>query len=88
MLFCYRSHTGYYGTAGGYRLGYAQSNDLLHWTRQDSKAGLNPSDTGWDSEMVSFPHVFDLDGQLFVLYLGNQMGREGFGIARLKDWLE
>lgn len=83
MFFSYRSHTNYHGKVGGYRIGYASSSDLLNWDRDDDKAGLTVSDMGWDSEMVSFPHVFFLDDDLYILYLGNQMGRHGFGLAKL-----
>lgn len=83
MFFCYRYSTNYRGKAGGYRIGYASSDDLLTWVRDDSRAGIDVSDEGWDSEMVSFPHVFALDGEIYMLYLGNQMGRHGFGLAKL-----
>ena len=83
MFFCYRYSEGYRSHERGYRIGYAVSDDLIHWERDDSKAGLEPSASGWDSEMVSYPHVFDVDGQTYLAYLGNQVGREGFGIAQL-----
>jgi predicted GH43/DUF377 family glycosyl hydrolase len=86
MFFSYRSHENYHEKAGGYRIGYASSTDLLNWVRDDSKAGLNISEQGWDSEMVSFPHVFFLDDKIYMLYLGNQMGRHGFGLARLLSY--
>lgn len=85
MLFCYRQAVNYHGKEGGYRIGYASSRDLFHWIREDVKAGLGLSESGWDSEMVSFPHVFTLDGQLHLLYLGNAFGRHGFGLARLES---
>ena len=62
---------------------YARSTDLMHWQRDDARAGIDVSDTGWDSEMVSYPHVFELDGTTWMMYLGNQVGRHGFGLARL-----
>lgn len=83
MFFCYRGGRGYRGKANGYRIGYASSPDLVTWRRDDSLAGLDVSETGWDSEMVSYPHVFELDGETHMLYLGNQVGRHGFGLARL-----
>ena len=43
----------------------------------------NVSDEGWDSEMQSYPHVFELDGRIYMAYLGNQVGRGGFGLAVL-----
>lgn len=83
MFFSYRHSTGYRNQARGYRIGYAFSKDLVQWTRDDSKAGLDVSATGWDSEMVSYPHVFELDGSIYMLYLGNEVGRWGFGLAKL-----
>jgi len=87
MFFSYRHATGYRGKARGYRIGYACSTDLLTWTRDDGKAGIDVSDSGWDSEMISYPHVFELDGSVYMYYLGNQVGRHGFGLAMLEGTL-
>lgn len=87
MFFCYRFSLDYRNRDRGYRIGYATSTDLEHWTRDDAKAGLDVSAEGWDSEMVSYPHVFALDGAIYMLYLGNQVGRSGFGLARLEGAL-
>jgi hypothetical protein len=86
MFFCYRYSTNYRGKEKGYRIGYASSDDLMKWIRDDSKAGMDVSDEGWDSEMMSYPHVFELDNNVYMLYLGNQVGRFGFGLARLEDY--
>lgn len=87
MFFCYRYSLGYRGREKGYRIGYASSTDLLTWSRDDAKAGIDVSDGGWDSEMISYPHVFELDGRTFMFYLGNQVGRQGFGLAELEGVL-
>lgn len=87
MFFCYRYSLNYRSKAGGYRIGYAVSEDMVTWKRDDSKAGIDVSNDGWDSEMISYPHVFELDGSLYMLYLGNQVGRYGFGLARLEGQL-
>ena len=83
MFFCYRYSLGYRGRERGYRIGYARSSDLEHWTRDDARAGIDVSDSGWDDEMISYPHVFELDGKTWMFYLGNQVGRFGFGLAEL-----
>lgn len=88
MFFCYRHSTGYRGKDKGYRIGYAHSTDMLTWTRDDSKVGIAVSDTGWDSEMVSYPHVFELDGTVYMFYLGNDVGKLGFGLAELQGSLD
>ncbi|GLC94529.1 glycosylase [Cupriavidus sp. TA19] len=83
MFFSYRHSHNYKGKEGGYRIGYASSLDMVNWTRQDEVAGMHVSESGWDSEMVNYPHVFELDGETYMLYQGNEMGRSGIGLARL-----
>lgn len=85
MFFCYRHSLGFRGKEKGYRIGYASSDDILNWKRDDSKAGIDVSSEGWDSEMVSYPHVFELDGNIYMLYLGNQVGKYGIGLAQLES---
>jgi len=69
------------------KIGYARSTDLVNWVRDDSKAGIDISEVGFDNEMVAYPHVFELDNQIYMLYLGNEVGRFGFGLARLEGEL-
>ena len=72
----------WYSSRGqSYRLGYAESPDGVHWTRDDARAGLLPSSDGWDSEMVTYPMVFRHRGRLYMLYNGNGYGRSGIGLA-------
>ena len=70
------------------KIGYAWSTDLLNWTRDDSKAGIDISIDGFDNEMVAYPHFFELDGRIYMLYLGNEVGRFGFGLAQLEGELK
>lgn len=86
MFFSYRYSAGYRGKENGYRIGYASSDDLIEWTRDDAKVGIDISEEGWDSEMISYPHVFELDGSLYMFYLGNSVGRFGFGMAKLQSY--
>lgn len=88
MFFCYRHSRHYRGKENGYRIGYASSSDLINWDRDDSKAGIDVAPEGWDSEMISYPHVFELDGKIYLAYLGNQVGRYGFGLAELQGSLK
>lgn len=88
MFFCYRHSSHYRGRDKGYRIGYASSTNLTNWVRDDSKVGIDVSDEGWDSEMISYPHVFELDGTTYLAYVGNQVGRYGFGLAALDGKLE
>jgi hypothetical protein len=88
MFFCYRYSSHYRGRQNGYRIGYASSIDMINWARDDRIAGIDVSEHGWDAEMISYPHVFDLDGQTYMAYLGDQVGRYGFGLAMLEGRLE
>lgn len=83
MFFCYRDIRHYKARQGGYRIGYATSEDLEHWHRDDARVSIDLSESGWDSEMINYPHLFELEGQTYMLYQGNGMGRTGFGLARL-----
>lgn len=86
MFFCYRYSTNYRLNDRGYRIGYAWSDDLMTWHRDDAQAGIGISTekNGFDDESIAYPHVFELDGKLHMLYLGNQVGRFGFGLATLE----
>jgi hypothetical protein len=81
MWYSYRGR----GEVTTYRIGYARSTDGLHWTRLDDEAGIDVSADGWDSEMVSYPFVFDHAGRRYMLYNGNGYGRTGFGVALLES---
>ena len=75
MWFSYRGET--------YRIGYAESRDGRHWQRDDARAGIGVSESGWDAESISYAHVFDHAGRRYMLYNGNGYGKTGFGLAVL-----
>lgn len=86
MFFCYRQAYGFrQDSRRAYRIGYAWSADLENWVRNDSSAGIDVSVDGWDAQMQCYPHVFECDGQVYLLYNGNEFGRRGFGIAILES---
>jgi len=83
MLFSFRYCFDFKEEGRGYRFGYAWSTDLLNWTRDDAQAGMTVSQSGLDSESVSYGHVFAVDGNHYMLYQGNEIGRVGFGLAKM-----
>jgi hypothetical protein len=86
MYFCYRPSTDFRTNRDrGYRLGYAWSRDMKRWTRDDSAAGIDVSETGWDAAMLCYPHAFWHRDQVYMLYNGNAFGRGGFGLAVLEQ---
>lgn len=64
-----------------YVIGYAESEDGLKWERLDTEAGISMSESGWDSEMICYPAIIDVDGHKYMFYNGNGHGRTGFGCA-------
>jgi hypothetical protein len=76
MWFSYRS-----GSGETYRIGYAYSPDIVNWELRLDEAGIEVSSSGWDSEMIEYPFVFDHKGQRFMFYNGNGYGQTGFGLA-------
>lgn len=80
MWFSYRN-----GDGTPYRIGYAASPDGLKWRLDIESSGIQPSKTGWDSEMIEYPFVFDHKGIRYMLYNGNGYGRTGFGLAVLEQ---
>lgn len=67
-----------------YRICYAESKDGINWLRDDDHVGIDVSESGWDSEMIEYPSVFDHKGERYLLYCGNKYGVDGFGGAVLR----
>jgi len=67
----------------GYRLGYAESADGEHFVRKDDEVGIDVSEHGWDSEMITFPERFARGDRVYLFYCGNGYGTAGMGYAEL-----
>ena len=86
MYFCYRESIGFRkDRSRAYRIGYAYSQDMANWTRDDASVGIDVSAAGWDSDMLCYPHAFHCADKIYLLYNGNEFGRFGFGLAILED---
>jgi hypothetical protein len=85
MFFCYRESFDFRRVNGrGYRIGHAWSDDLVNWNRDDGTPLLEGTPGAWDGDMQCYPHVFECDGKVYLLYNGNEFGRSGFGLAELQ----
>lgn len=73
MWYCHRGDA--------YRIGYAESEDGRSWARRPECVGIEPSASGWDSEMIAYPFVFKHRSHYHMLYNGNRYGKDGFGLA-------
>jgi len=85
MFFCYRQSFDFRKNKNrGYRIGHAWSDNLFDWVRDDNNPRLEGTPGEWDSDMQCYPHVFEFDGKIYLLYNGNEFGRYGFGLAELE----
>lgn len=85
MFFCYRQSSDFRKNKNrGYRVGHAYSDDLMNWTRENDNPLLDVTPGDWDSDMLCYPHVFECDEKVYLLYNGNEFGRYGFGLALLE----
>jgi hypothetical protein len=86
MWYSYRAGSDYRtNSSNAYRIGYAESLNGISWTRKDEEAGIDVSETEWDSEMIEYPFVHDLNGKRYMFYNGNGFGKSGVGYAVLTD---
>jgi len=82
MWYAYRNKFDFReNTSNSYKIGYAQSEDGIHWSRMDEISGIENSKDGWDSQMTAYPHVIPVNNQLLMFYNGNGFGASGFGVA-------
>lgn len=87
MYFCFRYHTGFrMDPDRTYRLGYAWSDDLMAWHRDDAKVAIFCGEAkDWDSRMQCYPNIVQVHEKYYILYNGNQFGRDGFGLLALEE---
>jgi len=86
MWYAYRNIDNYRTDAhNSYRIGFAISFDGITWDRKDEFAGIDVSTQGWDSQMLCYPHVIDVNDNLIMLYNGNGFGQSGFGYSILEN---
>lgn len=79
MWYSIRSHSR------PYRIGYAESADGLRWRRRDGRVGIAAAESGWDSEMICYAAVVDVNGRRLMFHNGNRHGATGFGVAELEQ---
>lgn len=72
-----------HAAVGHYRLGYAHSIDGEEWVRRDELAGIG-LDGVHARTMQCYPAVFEMDGEVYLLWNGDGNGRAGFGVSRLR----
>jgi hypothetical protein len=85
MWFCHRGSKDFRDGSAAYRMGYARSTDLQTWERDDGAAGIDVSESGWDSAMLAYPCVVTTPAGVLMFYNGNGFGASGLGWAKLAE---
>lgn len=83
MLFSYKYGSDFRGTDRGYRLGYAVSENLYNWQRVDKMLSIDASAELWDNRDISYPCFYSYKDKNYIFYQGNDIGKSGFGYAKL-----
>ncbi|MFL2504239.1 MAG: hypothetical protein ACJ0Q2_04045 [Candidatus Azotimanducaceae bacterium] len=82
MFYCYRKSLNFRrDKSGSYRIGHAESNDLVTWKTTKHADSFEASEKGFDNEMVAYPNVFELNKKHYLIYAGNGNGKTGLGLA-------
>jgi hypothetical protein len=87
MFYCYRNNEDFRrNPQNSYRIGYAVGDTPTVLNRMDDMAGIyrGEKETDFDHEMVAYPNLFEVNGHIYMLYLGNLVGEHGFALAELK----
>ena len=65
-----------------YKIGYAYSNDGIHWNRIPEPDLTHSSNRNeWDGLMAAYPYIIRHGDSLIMLYNGNGFGETGIGAA-------
>lgn len=80
MVFCYRPHQNFRKSGyRSYQLGSATSHNGEFWIRNDRRVDFPAAK--FDDQMRCYPSWFSVGSTEFILFNGNDFGREGFGVA-------
>lgn len=82
MYFSFRQIIDYRSKKGnGYQLGFSASENGKDWVKKYSETNIMLSENDWDSNMMEYCHVFNHKNYQYMVYNGNDFGKEGFGYA-------
>ena len=56
---------------------------VIQFLKEDEELNFHPSPDGWDNKWVSYGALFTVNNITYMVYNGNEMGKDGFGIAKL-----
>ena len=87
MWFSYRGEFHYrLNKDQSYKIGYATSKNGYDWLIEEFSMNADNNQSG-DDLMQAYPHVFQKNNKLFMLYNGNEFGKSGIFLAQSKNEL-
>lgn len=66
--------------------GYAKRSSDGRWIRNDQQLGIELGPGDYDSRHLCYPRFINTGKNVFIFYNGNDMGKEGFAVAKLISW--
>ena len=69
---------------GEYAIAYAESKDGITWIRKDKEFGLHPSGAPSELHMTAYSAVIKRDDNFYMFYNGDNYGKDGILVARMK----
>lgn len=89
MLFCFRDVFDFRSNPQkSYKFGYAFSKDGITWKRNDNLICLFDGEKDFDIEMMTYPSFIEVEDRLYLLYNGNNFGKDGILVADIEIDLE
>jgi hypothetical protein len=87
MLYSKRSAKNFRGGSGSYKIYITKMLNPYLFDQASSYVFIDVADdkAEWDAEMTAYPSTFSWAGSNYVLYNGNNFGRNGFGIAKIEE---
>ncbi len=66
-----------------FNIGYSTSLDGFKWRRKDNKFKIQKLGSNWNSQANCYPCVFKYQKSFYMLFNGNDYGRNGIGLLEL-----
>jgi sucrose-6-phosphate hydrolase SacC (GH32 family) len=84
LWYCYRGSFDFRDGTQAYRIGHAYSKDGVHWIRNDANVGITVSPNSFDSMMLCYPCIVQVEEKYYMFFNGNGFGKSGMGYATLQ----
>lgn len=85
LFFCRRKSTNFRNnTKNSYKIYYSNSSNLLKWSKLRKLTFPKKFIKSWNNQMQCYPQLFYFKKNLYLVYCGNNFGKDGFEIVKIK----